>query len=102
MIMDTFQGWYKDGTEGTYDYRPLSALYMLLRIGLVAEYLTVIGLNLYSSGGLKWFVTGMMHVFLATLFFIAKLYKKQYGINVVDGFTLTLIGLSTTGILLPV
>ena len=23
VIMDTFQGWYKDGTEGTYDYRPV-------------------------------------------------------------------------------
>ena len=66
---------------------------MLPRLGLVAEYLTIIGLNLYSSGGL---VTGMnqMHVFLATFFFIAKPYKKQW-MNVVDGFTLTLIGLST-------
>ena len=41
MITDTFQGWYKDGTEDTYDYRPLSALYMLLRISLVGEFLTV-------------------------------------------------------------
>ena len=37
MIVDTFQGWYKDGTEGTYDYRTLSALYMLLRIGLAID-----------------------------------------------------------------
>ena len=92
MIMDTFQGWYKDGTEGTYDYRPLSALYMLLRIGLVAEYLTVIGLNIYSSGELKWYLTGLMHVFLATFFLIAKPYKKQR-MNIIDGFTLTFIGL---------
>ena len=26
-IMDVFQGWYKDGTEGTRDYRYLSALF---------------------------------------------------------------------------
>ena len=32
MVMDIFQGWYKDGTEGIYDYRPLSALYMLRRL----------------------------------------------------------------------
>ena len=32
MIMDIFQGWYKDGTEGTHDYRPLSALYMVIRL----------------------------------------------------------------------
>ena len=35
MIMDTFQGWYKDRTEGTYDFRSLSVFYMLLRIALV-------------------------------------------------------------------
>ena len=95
MIMDTFQGWYKDGTEGTYDYRPLSALYMILRIGLVAEYLTVIGLSLYSSGGLKWKVTGLSHIFIATLLFIAKPYKKHW-MNVTDGFILIFIGLCCT------
>ena len=60
MITDTFQGWYKDGTEGTYDYRPLSALYMLLRItqSLVAEFLAIIGVGLKSCGILKWLVTG--------------------------------------------
>ena len=78
MIMDTFQGWYKDGTEGTYDYRSLSALYMLLRVGLVGEYLIVIGLNMHDNGGLKWFVTGLMHAFLGIFFFIVKPYKKQY------------------------
>ena len=43
--MDTFQGWCKDGTEGTYDYRPLSALYMILRVGFIGEFLTVVGLS---------------------------------------------------------
>ena len=95
MIMDTFQGWYKDGTEGTYDYRPLSALYMLLRIGLVGEYLMIIGLSLHGSGNLKWLVTGMIHVFLGTFIFTAKPYKKQW-MNVIDGFTVTFIGLCCT------
>ena len=53
MIMDTFQGWYKDGTEGTYDYRPLSALYMLLRMALVGEFLAVIALSPKNTGILK-------------------------------------------------
>ena len=30
MFMDTFQGYYKDGTNGTYDWRFLSGLYPLL------------------------------------------------------------------------
>ena len=37
MFMDTFQGYYKDGTNGTYDWRYLSELYPLLRIGIVSS-----------------------------------------------------------------
>ena len=33
-IKDIFQGWFKDGTEGTRDYRSLSALYLLFRVAL--------------------------------------------------------------------
>ena len=92
MIMDTFQGWYKDGTEGTYDYRPLSALYMLLRVGLVGEFLTVIALSPQSSGDLKWFITGYFHIALGSLFLIAKPYKKKW-MNNIDGLILTVIGI---------
>ena len=68
MIMDTFQGWYKDGTEGTYDYRPLSALYMLLRVALVGEFLIVIALSPHSNSTSKWFITGFLHVYLGSFF----------------------------------
>ena len=92
MIMDTFQGWYKDGTEGTHDYRPLSALYMLLRVGLVGEFLTVVVLSPQSNGDLKWFITGYFHILLGSLFLIAKPYKKKW-MNNVDGLILTVIGI---------
>ena len=95
MIMDTFQGWYKDGTEGTYDYRSLSALYMLLRVGLVGEVLTlyVIGLSPQSHGDLKWFITGSFHVLLGISFLTVKPYKKQW-MNTVDGLILIFVGVS--------
>ena len=32
MFMDSFQGYYKDGTSGTYDWRSLSGLYPLLMV----------------------------------------------------------------------
>ena len=35
MFMDTFQGHYKDGTNGTYDWRFLAGLYPLLRIFVI-------------------------------------------------------------------
>ena len=92
MIMDTFQGWYKDGTEGTYDYRPLSALYMLLRIGLVGEFLTVIAVSPQSGGTSKWYITGYLHILLGNFFLITKPYKKQW-MNKVDGLILIVIGL---------
>jgi hypothetical protein len=38
LVMDVFQGWYKDGTEGTYDYRPLSAMYMILKMIICFSY----------------------------------------------------------------
>ena len=72
----------------TYDYRLLSALYMFLRVGLVGEYLMIIGLSLHGSGSLKWFMIGLIHVYLGTFFFIAKPYKKQW-MNIIDGFILT-------------
>ena len=91
MIMDAFQGWYKDGTEGTRDYRQLSALYMLLRIGIVGEYLTVIHLLVQSRGVFKWYVTGAAHILLGTFHFIFKPYKKRW-MNVVDGLLLIIVG----------
>ena len=33
--MDVFQGWYEDATEGTYDYRSLSAFFLVLPIALL-------------------------------------------------------------------
>ena len=42
LTADVFQGWYKDGTEGTPDYRALSALYMLLRIGFGGMFILMI------------------------------------------------------------
>ena len=59
QIMDIFQGWYKDGTEGTYDYRPLSPLYMLLRLVLVSTYFVLQRPSEYR----ELFATGMLHFF---------------------------------------
>ena len=42
LIADVFQGWYKDGTDGTPDYRALSALYMLMRIVCGAGFLMLV------------------------------------------------------------
>ena len=39
LFMETFQGYYKDGTNGTYDWRFLAGLYPLLRIIIMLSFL---------------------------------------------------------------
>ena len=90
MVMDVFQGWYKDGTENSLDYRPLSALYMILRIIISC----IIGATLDNQIRQKWIVVGLLHVGLGTVFLILKPYKKKW-MNHIDGILLLLLGAFT-------
>ena len=87
LIMDIFQGWYKDGTEGTYDYRPLSALYMLLRVAISCLFVVKLLNGIRSN----WYIFGLSHVFLGTFFLIAKPYKKKW-MSHTDGLILISFG----------
>ena len=73
LVMDVFQGWYKDGTEGTYDYRPLSALYMILRIVLFFAFR---GLLMFRNYDIFLFkvVVGLLYALLWVMFFMLKPY----------------------------
>ena len=88
LVADVFQGWYKDGTEGTLDYRALSALYLLLRVALGGVFLTEIYFN--NKVG-AWYIIGMCHIFIGTFFHIAKPYKKNW-MNCIDGLIIVFIG----------
>ena len=90
MVMDVFQGWYKDGTENSLDYRPLSALYMILRIIISC----IIGATLDNQIHQKWIVVGLLHVGLGTVFLTLKPYKKKW-MNHIDGILLLLLGAFT-------
>ena len=89
FVMDIFQGWYKDGTEGTYDYRSLSSLYMLLRITFAASYVSVLL-------GLSYFYvnvsSGVLHFFLGMILLATKPYKKNW-MSHVDGCILLFCGI---------
>ena len=93
-IMDMFQGPFKDGTEGTRDYRYFSALYFLLRIGLGLVYFSAF-LNKYKNEVSLWKLLscGMFHVFLGMLMLSIKPYKKTW-MNRVDGLLLIYVGIS--------
>ena len=91
-IMDIFQGWCKDGTEGTRDYRFISGFYFFLRIFLVCE-LAVILLMDYNHRAWFWEapIPGVAHFMLGVFFFAAKPYKKEY-MNHMDGLIFTIVG----------
>ena len=93
-IMDVFQGPFKDGTEGTRDYRYFSAVYLLLRIGN-GIYIVLVFFTNYNHEftPVRWLVSALIHVFLGMLFFAIKPYKKVW-MNNVDGLLLTFIGVS--------
>ena len=88
LIMDIFQGWYKDGTDGSWDYRSLSALYMLLRFFAAVTYFAIMA-NMHE---LRIKVgMGVLHVLMGVMFLMLKPYKIRW-MSVVDGFILILIG----------
>ena len=87
--MDIFQGWYKDGTAGTRDYRPFSALYMLYRIMLSCELIVQMLSDNYHSGLQE--VLGILNIFLGMVFFTLQPYKQKW-MNHFDGWIIVLIG----------
>lgn len=94
IIMDVFQGWYKDGTDGTYDYRAFSALYMVLRMCLASEFIIIFFLgNRLSSqcSSLPWVIPSVVHISLGCFYLAVKPYKKNW-MNVVDGLVLIVLG----------
>ena len=91
--MDIFQGWYKDGTENTYDYRPVSALYLLLRILIGGYFFVAVIIDSDNDHNISnWQTVGISHVFLGTLFLTLQPYKKCW-MNQVDGVSLLMVGL---------
>ena len=92
-IMDIFQGWYKDGTEGTRDYRPLSALYMLLRIALSCEFVVqMLSDNYNYRVPNQWLTIGIFNIILGMAFFVLQPYKQKW-MNDLDGWIFILVGI---------
>ena len=83
LVMDIFQGWYKDGTEGTYDYRPFSALYMIMRIVLSFAYFKLLVYG-YAKHYLFDELVGLLYAFLGIIILAFKPYKVNW-MNHTDG-----------------
>ena len=91
-IIDIFQDSYKNGTEGTYNYRQLSALYMILKIGIACEFTFVVMVYDDKNAGLPWAITGLVLIGLGAVFFTIEPFRESWR-NKFDGFVVTLLGL---------
>ena len=93
MFVESFQGQYKDGTNGTHDFRMVSASFLILRILIMGSF----GNHhfLYVSSGVKCVLLGCALSFYA----VVRPYKRNFSNNV---DTLILVLLETLSVVLLV
>ena len=91
MFVESFQGQYKDGTDGTLDFRMVSALFLILRILILASF------HNYSL----WVLAGRRIIVMCAICFYAVVrpYKRNFGNNV-DVLILASLGISALLLLL--
>ena len=88
IFVDTYQGCLKDGSDGTRDFRTLSALYLILRICLLSLYIRDTEL---VRSGLAFVIFCL--VFTATAIFILKFQPyKDNSTNIIEFVTFTVLG----------
>ena len=80
---DTFNGYYKNGTDGTRDYRYFAGLYMIFRIVLLLDLLSLI--NQYH-----WMTVITCCAVVSLLFAILRPYKNNW-INIWDSVVFALL-----------
>ena len=92
-FMESFQGCYKDGTNGSRDCRYFSAVYLLARIIMFLLYSITLTSLFYTFGTILFIV-------MAILIITVRPYKKRYAIyNKVDAIMILIQALSTSSVL---
>ena len=90
VFVEKFQGCYKDGVDGTKDFRPLAGLYMMVRIAITTAGIT--GSSNSHGIGMGWFSSGIFIIASSLFVAIARPYKRNY-MNVLESLMLSLLGL---------
>lgn len=91
-FVDIFQGHFKDGTNGTRDYRSLSALYLILKIVIGCQFVVAKISNHITRYDFPIMMTlGIIHVFIGSFMFATRPYSKAW-MNGLDGMILNLVG----------
>ena len=93
IFMDAFQGWYKDGTNRTCDYRYFAALYLITRFTLFTVHAFTIDILFFSA-------SQFVLIAVAILIAISQPYKAQFAVyNKVDTAFILLLALWYCGVL---
>ena len=88
VFMDAFQGCYKNGTDGTRNFRSFSAMYLFIRIC----FFMVMAVSLSSSVYMTCFIAGVMFTLFAILFAVVQPYKSPVH-NAVDTVLVLVVAL---------
>ena len=93
-FMDSFQGCYKDGTNGTRDFRYFPAVYLLLRVFLFVMYAST--LNETSFG-----IAALTFITLGIAIFTAQPYKQHMSkYNTVEAMLISMVGMWLVSVML--
>ena len=82
---DAFQGCYKNGTNGTWDYRYFAGLYLFFRAVLLVGFI--------SLNGYLWLIVILIPVVVSLLFAHFCPYKNDY-FNIIDSLEFAIFALS--------
>jgi len=93
IFIESFQGPYKDGTDGTRDFRMFSAAFLILRIMIVASFM-----NRHLSAWPSSEVRCALFVIASCLYATLRPYRLNSS-NDVDNFILVLIALCSLALL---
>ena len=93
IFIESFQGPYKDGTDGTHDFRTFSAAFLILRIMIVASFM-----NRHLSAWPSSEVRCALFVIASCLYATLRPYRLNSSNNV-DNFILALIALCSLALL---
>ena len=86
MFVESFQGQYKDGTNGTYDFRMVSATFLIIRILVIFTFLN----RNYHTLSLSFQIA--LFASVACIYAIIRPYKFNY-MTTVDILILFLVGM---------
>ena len=85
IFMDTFQGCYKDGSNGTRDCRWFSAFYFILRIVGCVVYV-LLGFSVFSKFSMQLIIQGVY-----TISILLLLYLKPYKNSLYNNLDITIL-----------